>query len=554
MAKKVDWQILAPAAAFIIIGAVLLAALPPDAFFSSDEGVKFIQIRSLAAGGFSSSALRWPGDRLGLDHRYAVLPRFFEPHGGELYSPHPILFAAAGAPGWLLFGWRGLYLLPLIAGAVAAALTGHLARVFGVRAWFAAAVVGFAGPILFYSLCLWEHTAAVALWLGGMALARRATAARLAGAGALWGLGCALRPEFYWLAVWSLAAFAIFRRGERLKAAAWPIMPLAAVAAAAELLPWAIWGQPPFERFAANIRFGSIPHPGELLFAAHHSLAPLEPWRAAAGLAAVVLLIIIAFKWRPAVFGAAAVGIVLTIIDWGFYGGFATSFTSTVPLIFAVAFAAWPEVRGAVKAAGSLEKALYLAAAGFALTLFLVVADTSGFSWGPRFLLFAIPPLALAAARALQAPFAARPWRVALVAAIAALAALSAATQLFGLQRLACEKRAHRELAWAIAALNADVVITGFWYIPLLAAPIYNDVPFAVVDDETITALKKDLAKRRIGRAYFIAELPVNPAAYDEFEDGMTSSLMMDFGVKNITRLEKDNRYGMVYTLWELEE
>jgi hypothetical protein len=153
--------------------------LPADAFFSSDEGVKFIQLRALAESGFRDARIVWPGDELGLERRHAVVERFFELRGGVLYSPHPLLFALASAPGWLLLGFRGLYILPLLAGAATVLLTVKLARTFGARRpWLAGAVVAFASPIFFYSLCYWEHTAAVALWLGGFALLLKRHGAR----------------------------------------------------------------------------------------------------------------------------------------------------------------------------------------------------------------------------------------------------------------------------------------------------------------------------------------------------------------------------------------
>ena len=207
-------SILVIAVFLVAAAAVALVRLPADAFFSSDEGVKFIQLRSLAESSFRDARIVWPGDEFGLGRRYAVVERFFELRGGELYSPHPLLFALASAPGWVLFGFPGLYILPLLAGAATAALTIKLGRTFGVRRpWLAGAVVALASPLFFYSLCYWEHTAAVALWLGGFALLLKRSPARLVAAGALWGAGAALRPEFYWLAACSMAALFLFNKG-----------------------------------------------------------------------------------------------------------------------------------------------------------------------------------------------------------------------------------------------------------------------------------------------------------------------------------------------------
>jgi hypothetical protein len=536
---------------YVGAAALCLAFLPAEGFFSSDEGVKFIQLRSLAANGFASAALVWPGDELGLDRRYAAVERFVESRGGELYSPHPLLFALASAPGWLLFGFRGLYLLPLLAGAAAAWLTMRLARGFGVRRpWLAGVVVAFASPLFFYALCFWEHTAAVALWLGGFALLRRRTIPRLVLAGGLWGLGAALRPEFYWLAAASVAALFVFHRGERLRTAAWPAAACAVTAFGLELVMQAVWGQPAFMRVGANLAYGGPRGAGGFLYAVGHSLLPLTPWYLAAAAAAVALVAALGSRWRPGVYVAAGGAGALTLLYGVFFGGYATALFAAFPAVFGLVFLAGAGGREVFREAPAREKSFYAAAAAFAATLFLVVPDTSGFAWGPRFLLYAVPPAAVALARLAGGGREGRGR----TAAIGVLVALSALTQLQGLDRLASEKGARAELGAALASLPAAPLVTNKWYLPAYAAPLYLERPVLLVTaEEDLPRVWDRLAGAGARRAYFVTELPPAPAEREDYVLGLTSALAREVDVADVNVIGRGaGRYALPYAVLEL--
>jgi len=529
----------------------MLAVLPPEGFFSSDEGVKFIQLRSLDANSFRSSAVAWPGDELGLDRRYAVVERFFELRGGELYSPHPLLFALASAPGWLLFGYRGLYLLPLLAGAAAVALTTALARRFGVRRpWLAGAVVAFASPVFFYALCYWEHAPAVALWLGGFALLGRRSTARLLACGALWGLGAALRPEFWWLAAWSVAALFAFHKGERVRTAAPPAAACAAVAVGLELVMQAVWGQPAFIRLGANVGYGVARGPEAFLYAVGHSLAPLVPWYLAAGAAAVVAFAAAGSRWRPGAYAAAACAAALVVLYGGFFGGYATALAAAFPAAFGLVFLSRPEGRAPFRGIGPVEKSFYGAALAFAATLFVVLPDTSGFAWGPRFLLYVAPPAALALSR-LAAPPAGRVR----TGFIVLLVVMSVAMQAVGLGRLAVVKRARADLVAALAALDDAPTLVNKWYLPAYAAPLYAARPFVLTTaEEDLPALRGGLGARGVRRAYFLTELPVAPPERGDCVLGLTNALAGEFDVTDARGIGPpgDGRYVIPCYLWVL--
>jgi hypothetical protein len=518
----------------VAAAAVVFVRLPADAFFSSDEGVKFIQLDSLAANGFRDARIVWPGDALGLERRYAVVERFFELRGGDLYSPHPLSFALASAPGWVLFGFPGLYILPLLAGAAAAALTMTLARTFRVRRpWLAGAVVAFASPLFFYSLCYWEHTLAVGLWLGGFALLLKRSPARLLAAGALWGVGATLRPEFYWLAACSVAALFLFNKGERLRTAAWPAAAFAVTAVGLELLMQAAWGQPAFMRFGANLGYATPRGPMMFLYGLDHSLVAVTPWPLGAAAAFVLLFAIIGLKWRPGVYVAAAGAAPLTLAYWQFFGGYATSLAAAFPAAFGLVLLARAEVRRPFRGIRPIEKSFYAAAAAFAVTLFVVVPDTSGYAWGPRFLLYIVPAAAVALARAAEANEGR--GRALRITVVVALVALSTATQFFGLARLAATKGVHRDLVADLDSRAPAPVLTNKWYLTAYAAPLYSRRPFVLITEEgQLEDVAEALATRRVRQAYFASELPTAPAERDDYVLGLTTTLGRGFDVADV--------------------
>jgi len=532
------------------------ALLPADGLFSSDEGVKLIQLESLVRNRLADARLAWPGDALGLDRRYIYVERFFEESGGNLYTPHPLLLALATAPFRLAFGLRGIYLWPVVAGVAAVGLAMALARRFGARRpWLAGLTLAFASPIFFYSCCYWEHTPAVALWLAGFYLLGRRTAARLLAAGALWGLGAALRPEFWWLAVW--AAAAAFMKGERVKTALVPAAAFLVVAVGLELLFAAVWHQPAFMRFGANVAYAGRFGPAGILYAVKHSWVPLAPWYLGAAFAAAAALALAGWKWRPAAYAAALAALPLAFLYRRVFDGYATAVAASFPAAFALALLARPAARRAFAGASSWEKTFYLASGGFAATLFLVVPDTSGFSWGPRFLLCAIPAGAVALARladGLVGDFRRARWVPAAV--LAAAVATSAWAQSWGWARLWGTRQANHELVAAFEALAPAPVLVDKWHLPMSAAPLFTREAFAIVErEEELPAILAALAGRGVRRAYFMTELPPDAAEAEYFKLGLTSMLARYAEVTDLAEVAPEarrHRYAFPYGIWTL--
>jgi len=169
-------------AAVATVYLALALVLPAEVFWSPDEGAKLLQALSLRPGGARSSDIPYGGR--GLDPELTFYPRLLHPQHPEalrsaLYPQPaadggvrfhwPPLFPLASLAPYRLLGARGLYLMPLAGGLLAAAAAGVFGRAVDPRAGAPAVLaVGFSSPVLFYSLLFWEHAPSVALGLGGL--------------------------------------------------------------------------------------------------------------------------------------------------------------------------------------------------------------------------------------------------------------------------------------------------------------------------------------------------------------------------------------------------
>jgi hypothetical protein len=213
-----------------------------------------------------------------------------------------------------------------------------------------------------------------------------------------------------------------------------------------------------------------------------------------------------------------------------FFGGYATALAASFPAAFGLVFLARPEGRRSFRGLGGLEKSFCVAALGFAATVFVVLPDTSGFSWGPRFLLYVVPPAAVALSR--LAGGAGGRVRNGL---LALLLVMSVATQCIGLARLAATKGVRRDLVADLGSRAPAPVLTNKWYLAAYAAPLYSQRPFVLITEEgQLEDVAEALATRRVRRAYFVSELPTAPAERDDYVLGLTTTLGRDFDVADV--------------------
>lgn len=241
---------LPPAAALVLAAAVafslvLQALVPGDLFYSGDAGLKALQTEQFSRGDsrFSLEPVSEPWvEKLWSQGLFPFGPPFVYSVGGSRYSSFPPLFALISSPGFLLFGPRGLLLLPLLAlWAVWVAFL-LVSRRLGISPAATAAglaALAFATPLTLYCAQFWEHLPAVALATWGLALlwlpaGDRPSPREALAAGLLLGAAIWLREEIAVVAVAALV-LALPLPGVRLSGRAKLAFTLALTAAAVSL-------------------------------------------------------------------------------------------------------------------------------------------------------------------------------------------------------------------------------------------------------------------------------------------------------------------------------
>ena len=164
MNRPIRWTALAAIAGVSLFVAWLaFVALAPDAVYSGDFGVKFVQARELWNHRFASLAIGPRNTLLDPDGRFSPLkaPFVFATRSGvqAIFPPAASVLQAVFVP---LGGLLGLRLLSLLAIAMTLWATWRLSP----RGWAGAAmpvVAGLATPLWFYGVIESEHAPAVAL-------------------------------------------------------------------------------------------------------------------------------------------------------------------------------------------------------------------------------------------------------------------------------------------------------------------------------------------------------------------------------------------------------
>jgi len=155
------------------IYAVVLWILPPNVFWSPDEGGKFLQMSGWRAGGPSEYRISYPGHIKDAEYRfYPKRAMYPQPsaNGTVSFGWHPWFPLLSLLP-YGVFGIRGIYVPPALASIFAAIIAGLAAQRLQPGSWpWVVFGVALAGPMLFYGVLFWEHTLAVCLGLAAVYL------------------------------------------------------------------------------------------------------------------------------------------------------------------------------------------------------------------------------------------------------------------------------------------------------------------------------------------------------------------------------------------------
>jgi hypothetical protein len=401
--------------AAIVVGYGILGLwlLAPEAVYTGDIGVKYVQARALASHGFSSLDLPYPGEFMDPGREFFPFrPPFIMTAGGSTQTIFPPVATVIQAVAARAAGIRGLILVSIVSAGVILWAAWKLTPAPNGRAVLVA--LGLGGPLWFYAVCGMEHAPAVALSTAAFVAARGGARLSPAFAGALVGAAATLRDESLLVLPGLLFALWIWRRDVRslVVAVAAAIVPLLLAAAlevwwfdrpaaahlrhAVHILQVALrlTSEPnpevpvlrPFtisDRYETVVNYwlaGSSQNAVLAVFAAGFlaALAVRWRWRTSAGLVV----------WLVGVMAVAAVDLheVLTAPKW------LAGLFRVAPYL-AVAF--FPAPPGAARQ--TWPRVALLASVAFIALAFAGVDTTGGKSLGPRLLLPIVPFLTIAA-------------------------------------------------------------------------------------------------------------------------------------------------------------
>jgi hypothetical protein len=493
--KALVGSVLAIAAFFVF---VQTAVLPPEGFWTGDQGAKYLQSVAFAEHPFNPSVDVRSRD-IDPEYRYQILFN----RDGKLVATFSWLMPILTAPFLKLLGMRGLYVIPALSAIAIFLLAVALGRRLGLGTglWTGWGVV-LTAPVLIYGAENWEHAPAAACVMGAALLFApdREGRWRFAGGGALLAVGALFREEAIVALPAFLAARAVARGGVRAWAdtasAGLPAgLGAAAVFAATipgnlfvygSVLPLHLTSEVAKTGAYLDMRFMVLhdlllptTHPKALTIAVIALAASAAarawsrrdpsgpPWAddvllavAVASTAVVLAVGALSPLWRTMMKGVVAPELYRV-------GSVAHSWLFCVP----IAFIPW---LGKGSARPSLDRFLGV---GAVLTVLwtLAIVPSSGGGWGPRYLFTIAPILAVLAARAGSTP--PGPWstRGAVVTWSARAALLSAcAMQMHGLAYVADAKARNARITERLSVFMSpdEVVISNVPWFPQVVATL----------------------------------------------------------------------------------
>ena len=184
---------------YAILGLVVLT---PDAVYSGDIGVQYVQARAVLDRGFRSLDIGYPGEFLDPERNFfPIRPPFVFTVDGTTQSIFPPPSAVLQAIGVSALGLRGMILITVLAGWATVCCAARLAPNDVETAVVVA--LGLASPLWFYAVSGWHHVVGMAFGTAAFVLVLRRRPHRSADAllaGLALGAGATFRDEVILLA------------------------------------------------------------------------------------------------------------------------------------------------------------------------------------------------------------------------------------------------------------------------------------------------------------------------------------------------------------------
>ena len=510
--------------------------VPRRGFVTVDLGAMYLQIHELATAGVAELPVGpllapiahqhfpWrlsetpPGP---VDDWRTLAGGWFVPVQGRWVIIYPIGFAWICALLYRLVGDWGPTLVPLASGAVATWATGMLAVRLGVRRpLWPAAVVGVASPLTLYSVLVWGHAPAVAacavgfLLLTGGQVQPAPTAWRTAAAGAAFGLAAACRNEGLLMAalvaalVWVCGPRPALRHGVAFLASVLLVLsgplaynhatfgtwldPTQAARAGLSAGTPAQPAPPALERLAVK-GARAMQTFGECLLRSDN-LAP-RAQAIVSGALLVALAAVALGLWIGAPRNAtlARGGLLLAGATAGLYLLFAMLVRpQQVPSLLLCAPALLPGVAALLAPRLWWRDARLLGLAAILFLLGCALRGSPGWQWGARYMLLALPVLAVLSARALEqlevTAGSARSTRLHMLV----LFGVGCGMTLVGWRDLYSEQHFRAEEQAVLRDIGAPVVAFDHWWFSWENAPLVLERELMFVSDPTDLAALLD--------------------------------------------------------------
>jgi len=567
LTRKVRWGSVYPRLSLLVVAGILLAVylllamliLPPDIFFMGDQGPKFLGVESWAESGFTDGSIPYPGAALDPGERFAPTnPDFLSPafqhRDGKTYAKWTELFLLPNALLFTLMGYRGLYLLSLIPAVGTSLLSADMARRLGLSyPPLIALMTGLATPILFYAVEFWEHSLAVFLATGGLALfvaavLRRGIArARLLAGGILMGLAPILRAELYFLPIaLGLAAILLWRDLHRVwRHFSWMALGFVLPIGLYWLFNLYRLGTPNLVVTSETALF--LPYDRWTVVRLFVMPAGIKKWGLVLGMTVVAVagqrwvrqIPWIGSPWlAPALIVGGAVVIVLVHL----MHGHVPSISLTDP--FPLAFFAVVGLVGPWGTEGRMRVLPLLSITGGIYLLFtaLFARHWGGAGWGPRYTLVLYPILVLMAWYGLD-HLRSHPiqdgFRGMLSVGFVLLVILSFIIQGAGIHRMWTFKQGFQSMIQTAMTLKPSLFVTPIRWYPEMMAPVYHElIIFGVTDTEQMEALVDLLSREEIEQLWW-----VTMADPERYLDAVRDPYLLDPLLG--TRLKEDQRVAV---------
>jgi hypothetical protein len=487
--------LLALALVAIVYAGLAFLVLPKASFFSSDEGLKLIQVQNFLRKGWSDFTIDYPGRWL--DPYFSFLPINNPPpliQGERIFAAYPVFFPLLAMPLYSLLGYAGLYVIPVVSGLATVLVTWWLARLLGARGSSSILVLGLCTPLLFYSLLFWDHTlgtllSTVALLLVIRTLPQRNRRWLLAG-GAILGFSVWARTELYALAAVMPVVYFLFG-GRRGRDTLFLCLGILAALLPLWLFQTMVYGNPIGAHVAHFALLGeALPVTTNRLAILYYTLLEANPNPLVTLLYAMAFASATLVLWSPALrhkpvlvmaaFGALLLCSVPNLVEaWS--GRPLGGLIATTPFL-AFSFGGIPQLED-----GDSHRLALAACFGYIILVCILTPVDPGLQWGPRFLLPIFPLAAVLALRngqALSATARSSSTGTLLAACLAATLGVSLVFQACGIRVMHMIKTRDRQLIESTARLDSTWIVSDEYGYAQYAAPLFYEKQFFYVRDQ----------------------------------------------------------------------